>query len=577
MTTTQDHTKTTAYQEKVRHEAEAKIQQLEQDRAREEAQQVPMGAKWGLVAVAGLMIAGWWLTFYEMWHRWFPAWHSKVMTLSERLTEGDSYYTHGPLVPLTSLGIAWYVYKRVGVPIHRTPSSAAVGWAALAFFLFFHLVSVYARVTFVSGFAFVGVIGALVLIWGGWPLLWAYGLPVGFLSFMVPLPEVWIGDLNFQLKGIAGSWSVWLLIHVFGIPTVLDGSFVYLPGDKSLVVENVCGGLRSLISLVWFASLFAMVCRVKGLWRLFMLAMAVPVAVVCNVVRITSLNLVAHYFSVADAGPGSAFHDLSGLLVFAVALGILFGIERLVIFASVKLDRSWVDERLMGFLESVKAMADRHHHQRLGRVRASAAVLSVATALSLWWTLGSWESQNPVGLVKDAVAMSYTVGDETFQGQDQDLDEKTLIILENPDYLFRRFRSNKGTPMDLLIVFSANNRKGTHPPEVCIEGGGDRIIEKEVRSVDIPSVGPISMRQLLTQRADETTSFLYAYKSGDHYTHSFFGQQFWIFVNGITSRNASGALIRLSTPTQRGREEEARQLLVATAKRLVPQIDQHLP
>ena len=563
-------------EERVRHDAEVKIWQVEQAQDRAEAQAVPGATKWGLWLTAGLMAAGWWLTFYEMWHRWFPAWHSKVMTLSDRLTEGDSYYTHGPLVPLTSLGIAWYIYKRVGLPVERTRGSTAAGWFALGVFLFFHLISVYARVTFVSGFAFVGVIGALVLLWGGWPLLKAYGLPVAFLAFMVPLPEVWIGDLNFRLKFIAGGASVWLLERVFRIPAVIDGSFVFLPGDKTLVVENVCGGLRSLISLVWFASLFAMVCRVKGCWRYFMLAMAVPVAIACNVVRITSLNLVAHNFTVADAGPGSAFHDLSGLLVFAVALGILFGLERVIILANNQLGRQWVDDRLLGFLEKIRDSVTGHHH-RLGPVRSGVAVMGVATGLSLWWTL------QPVGVdipeeIDAVVPKTFTVDGDTFYGQDHDLDEKTLIILEWPDYLYRQYRCDRtGERIDLLLVFSANNRKGTHPPEVCIEGGGDRIIEKEVRRVDIPRVGEISMRELLTQRTDYLSYFLYAYKSGDHYTHSFFGQQFWIFVNGLTARNTAGALIRFSSPAPRGKTQHTRDLVTAAAQQLMPEIDERLP
>ena len=43
-----------------------------------------------------------------------------------------------------------------------------------------------------------------------------------------------------------------------------------------------------MISLICFAALFALICRAKGFWRIVMLALAVPVAVVCNIARITS-------------------------------------------------------------------------------------------------------------------------------------------------------------------------------------------------------------------------------------------------------------------------------------------------
>ena len=82
-----------------------------------------------------------------------------------------------------------------------------------------------------------------------------------------------------------------------------------------------------MISLTFFASLFALVCRLRGGWRWVLLLMAVPIAIASNVVRIASLDMVASKYGVDAAGEESWFHGFSGLAVFAVALAILFGLE----------------------------------------------------------------------------------------------------------------------------------------------------------------------------------------------------------------------------------------------------------
>ncbi len=566
------------------HQAEAKVDAIERARGQAHPGALSASMRLGLLAAVGLLAVGWHRTFYEMWFRWFPAWRSQgSMGLMERFTEGDSYYSHGPLVPLTSLVIAYFIFKRVGFPIRRSRGASVLGWALLLVFLAFHLLSVSpsARVMFVSGYALIGVLGGLMLVWGGWPLAKAYWMPVVFLVFMVPMPEVAIVDLNFRLKFLAGRAALWLTNHVFAVPAVMDGSYVYLTPDelgnpKMLVIENVCSGLRSLISLVWFASLFAMVCRVKGLWRLVMLAMAVPVAVACNVVRITSLNIVAHYFSVDAAGPKSAFHDLSGLLVFGVALGMLFGLEQLVIVLNKWMKRDWVDHRLLGFLESMSRL-ERFRSDR--RQWAPLAVLGVTAGLSLYWGITAWggdENQKVAAVVPETI----TVEGQTFVGRDHKLDEKSLTILEYPDYLYRRYTDPQtGQKLDLLIVFSANNRKGTHPPEVCIEGGGSQITERRLQSITVGQIGELSFQELLAQRSRRQDYFLYVYKAGGRYTPSFFSQQFWIFVNGLMARSTAGALIRLSVPVGSYEHEvgPSRQLAMSAAAVLLPEIHEGLP
>lgn len=440
-------------------------------------------------AMAGMVLAIWHFAFGEMWIRWFPGWKRyAAMPLTTRLGAGDSYYSHGPLVPLACIVIAYLIYRRVGVPTGRTRSSTLWGGLIFSGSLFMQIMAARGEVTFVSGFALIGTLAGLVILWGGWPLARAYWLPVAFLFFMVPLPMDWIAKVNFALKTRASIGAVWLTNNVMGIPAILDGSTVNLPptaeGEaKKLVVENVCSGLRSMISLVCFATLFALVCRVKGGWRLLMLALAFPIAIACNVVRITSMTIVSHHWSVEAAGPESWFHMASGVGVFAIALGFMFLVEQIIILAARKFNKDWTDSRLLGYLDELPPSSATQ--LRLWHPGAATALLIVGAMTILYSYEVSLATNEKVA--KQAVPRAMLIGGHNYINREEGkMSTLEMTILETEDYLRRQYVREGATPMDnhrpvnLSIIFSRNNRKGTHPPDVCIEGSGARIVEKQL-------------------------------------------------------------------------------------------------
>ena len=192
------------------------------------AHAMPNRIRLGFTAVALLLSISWSHTFYEMWLRWFPAWKISSTSSWNRIVEGDSYYTHGPLVPVVSLIMAWFVYKRAGFQLRRTPSATVIGWAIFLFSLAAHLASMYARVTFISGYALIGVMLGLFMLWGGWRLLRQYWIPVACLIFMVPMPMAWIADLNFSLKTEAIGAAIWLTNTVFHLPPIPLHQYILL-------------------------------------------------------------------------------------------------------------------------------------------------------------------------------------------------------------------------------------------------------------------------------------------------------------------------------------------------------------
>jgi EpsI family protein len=179
-----------------------------------------------------------------------------------------------------------------------------------------------------------------------------------------------------------------------------------------------------------------------------------------------------------------------------------------------------------------------------------------------------------------ALPMSIQIDGHTFQGTDIEMDEQVKIILETNDMVYRRYRDDRGRIVDMLVVFSADNRKGTHPPEVCLKGANTEIDAKRVVNMDLPGMGTMPMRELETTTGRIKAWHLYVYKCGDAYTYSFFKQQLVVFLNGLLQRNAAGALIHLTVPVMSAGPDakaEARSLEYDAARVLLPQIDRKLP
>jgi EpsI family protein len=170
-----------------------------------------------------------------------------------------------------------------------------------------------------------------------------------------------------------------------------------------------------------------------------------------------------------------------------------------------------------------------------------------------------------------------TVNGQVWQGYDLPMDENTLTILETRDYLYRKYFSPNCLPVDFTIVFSKDNRKGTHPPDLCLEGSGEGIVGKRDVVIDcVPGRGQVRCAELIVQNGQERQCFLYTYKCGGSYTESFWRQQFLICANGLIGANASGALIRVSVPVAGNDLEMAQHKNIEFMRAAIPYLDKSL-
>lgn len=248
--------------------------------------------------------------------------------MAQRFDAYDSFYSHGWLIPLAS---GWLVWQRREKLIDQKESIRSSFWGLtlLVPSLFVHTVSTWWDINFLSGFAMIFAIWGLVWTLWGRRALWTLRFPMLFLLFMVPLPGVLLISISFKMKMMAATLATYF-VKLIGIPATQAGSTISIPGI-SVIVDDTCSGLRSLISLIALSSLWTslMPHGAKSWNKWTIVAASVPIALAANMVRIVTLILLSGIYGPQIAE--SFIHYGSGIVVFGIAIAILAWLSNVLV------------------------------------------------------------------------------------------------------------------------------------------------------------------------------------------------------------------------------------------------------
>jgi exosortase len=248
-------------------------------------------------------------TFIWMWQRWFAA---------------DSYYAHGPLIPVVSGVLVWLRRREIAkAPV--TPSKLGLG--ILLAGLLLHVASAVTHIYFSSAYSFFLVLLGLILYFSGREVTRIILFPLCFLLFMIPAPMAVIAASTLKMKLFAAQMSV-SIVQFLGISAVREGSTVYMP-NTSVVVGDPCSGLRSLISLSALGILYVYIVRASYLRKTILFLMTIPMAIIANMIRTTATLLIANSYGNRIINDGF-LHKGFGLMVFVIAFVGLFLVGRLL-------------------------------------------------------------------------------------------------------------------------------------------------------------------------------------------------------------------------------------------------------
>ncbi len=251
-----------------------------------------------------------------------------VLELARQAWDSTPEYSYGYVVGPFALYTLWYRRDALAT-IPKRPSGLGFLLLAVSFLLQFAGAYFFVRPLVQLGFL-VWLSGLLTLLAGAAVGRWA--LPaVGFLALLFPLPFRVETYLSQPLQHLTTGASCWLLQWIE--PDAFAAGNVIHVGGHRLEVIDACSGLRMFMVFVTLSVGFAMVEDRPGWQRLLIVLLAVPIAVLCNVLRVTATGWL--YLNASDATVKSLSHDTAGYamipLAFLLTSGCLWYLDRVCV------------------------------------------------------------------------------------------------------------------------------------------------------------------------------------------------------------------------------------------------------
>lgn len=257
----------------------------------------------------------------------------------------DPNYSHGLLIPLI-IGYILWLERETLARVPKRPL-VALGGAGIVFALFALWAGTAGSELFMQRISLVLMLASIVLYFWGWRVLRLAFVSFFLLLLAIPIPTIIFNKIAFPLQLFASRCAVWAM-RLFDISVLRAGNVIELmpkgaTQPKRLEVVEACSGIRSLMTLVTLAVVYAYFTRPRisdegggpgsgvrpqwyqqyGFWRsIIIVAAAVPIAILTNALRVSGTGVLAHFYGTGIAD--GFFHGFSGWMIYVVAFILLF-------------------------------------------------------------------------------------------------------------------------------------------------------------------------------------------------------------------------------------------------------------
>lgn len=157
------------------------------------------------------------------------------------------------------------------------------------------------------------LMGAISYFWGRRVAVKCV-FPLFFFWFCIPVPGFQQATNGMQILATeAARWCT----DICGIQTFQEGTSLTLASGEghSFSIAGGCSGMRSLMALIMISSAWGYIADKLPLWKRITLALsAIPLAVIANAFRVSSIFICAEFIDPAFAS--KTWHDWSGLIFF---------------------------------------------------------------------------------------------------------------------------------------------------------------------------------------------------------------------------------------------------------------------
>src|SRR5260370_1864486 len=231
----------------------------------------------------------------------------------------DENYSHGLLVPFVIGYILWHERKRLAAA--QIQPKVWLGVAGVVFSLVMLWAGVAGAELFVQRMSIVLMLVSVAIYFWGLRLLRLLAVPLLLFVLSIPIPQIVFNKIAFPLQLLASQCAV-SAMQLFDISVLRQGNVIELMPlgarePKRLAVVEACSGIRSLMTLVTLAVVYAYFTGPKrgprsgnhdprsksswfgnfAIWRALILVIAaVPIAILTNALRASGTVALAHYY-----------------------------------------------------------------------------------------------------------------------------------------------------------------------------------------------------------------------------------------------------------------------------------------
>jgi exosortase len=268
-----------------------------------------------IATVTALMAAVFWPNLRRLWLKTNPIW-------------GEPNWGHSMVVPIIGL---YYLYLNREELLKATVKNA---WSGLFILLGGLLLYGYGiwpgQNDFVKDFGMVVTLFGVVLLLCGWQVMKTAWFPILFLVAAIPWPGLVYSWVAGPLQALAAKVAV-MSLNFSGVQAMYSGTKIIIttmgesgPEPRTLNVAEACAGLRSLMTFIAVGAAVAFL-SARPLWqKLLITASAVPIAIFCNVMRVSGQGMLDYYVS-HELSEGFA-HAFVGMIMLIPAFFLLLGV-----------------------------------------------------------------------------------------------------------------------------------------------------------------------------------------------------------------------------------------------------------
>ncbi len=238
--------------------------------------------------------------------------------------------SHGKLIPFVVLALFWLKRKQL---LALSLQTWWPGMLLVALALVLHLLGYMAQQPRISIVAlFTGIYGLMGLAWGPrW--LRASFFPFILFAFCVPLGWSAV-SITFPLRLLVCQAVELFSGYILQIDVLREGTNLFNPQHYQYDVAPACSGIRSLFATIVVAIIYAML-GFRTWWkRGLLIASAVPLAVLGNIVRMLTIIIAAELWG---QGAGNTVHEGGPFGVYAL-------LPYVAAFAGLLLAGHWLRE-----------------------------------------------------------------------------------------------------------------------------------------------------------------------------------------------------------------------------------------